>query len=166
MTGSPGPTHADGFWAELRRIGVHRLVLRPLSTCAALVWRTSALSPRHSPRARRRAAVRQEFAQVRSLLMAVEIVFLLLGAIPLAESINANEPWRDLLGAFGWVLIITPALAMGVTQIVGAWAAPMRLLERVSNEELGRQLDAIVWILSVLVGIALSVVIHVPRRHG
>lgn len=98
--------------------------------------------------------------------MAVEIVFLLLGAIPLAESINANEPWRDLLGAFGWVLIITPALAMGVTQIVGAWAAPMRLLERVSNEELGRQLDAIVWILSVLVGIALSVVIHVPRRHG
>ena len=147
------------LWEALRRHGLIRIYSRPLTTYSAVVWDTSNASDQKLRRKQEREGSRADFKRVRALAMMVgPIAFWVPAAVLFLPFHGLPYGWRLGLGVIAATMVMAVAAVVAVAQILGAWAQPAGLLDRVAHSAFGRQVDQVSWLIAFVTGGILAVV--------
>ena len=148
------PAIVNELGSAIRSQPLKGYYLRPMSTLARAVQRVG--PERRYRRSEAAVDAGDDMALVRYLALATSVLFIAIAVGPLWISSSLSSPWDLVACVVGATVAFVPAAVVIVSQLTARFARPHRLLERVASTPFGQRLDAIVWWVSVAVGVGLG----------
>lgn len=128
----------------------------PCQPVPGLVQDSESKDPYPEPKRHDKAKAAEDLGQVRAVAMMVSWLYFAVGAVPVSVARDFTGPVRTLLAIIGATVIMIPAVVVAVAQLAEFTASYRRLLARLAAGELGRNLDVLVWVVSLVAGCLLG----------